>query len=699
MKPFADRSPIFLLVPLLVAVTLPASATPTDMSLDRVLLSNGGVAYLEYQSTVQGDATLELPIPLKQVDDVLMSLVVFDDGGSVTAVSLPGREPLAQRFRELPFSPSDLRSATALLNALRGEQVQIDQPRRLQGRLLSVDEVQVVLPDNLGRVTRHRVSIIGEQGLQQAVLEDANALNFSDPTLQDQVQEALSAIAAYRDQDTRTLTITTRGPANDTKDRAVRAGYVTAAPLWKASYRMVLEAGSDEAHLQGWAHLENLSGQDWKQVSLTLASGNPVTFRQALYQAYFVERPEVPVEVSGRVLPQMDSGALTQITAAPAPATVAPMVERKYKRRKSSGWGARRMGMAVAAMDAEEESFGDRANAPSAPAMAEMVTAGATTDVAEQVLFTLPHPLDLANGHALMTPIVDAPFPAQRLSLYQPATHPEYPLDSVRLENKGDLALPPGVMTLYGSGQDGNSFLGDARMDGLPAGDNRLLSFALDRKLRIKRDQLRQQTITGGKISKGVLYLQRRERRLTYYQIHALAKRTLWVEHPIHSGWTLTQPKDALVQTTRDQYRLQFDLVADEQRKVEVIEERPMEELLTLNTLSPRQLAAFASGKTLSPALRRVFAHIGDLRQTMLDAEHRVNTLNERINQVHRDQKRLRDNMRNLNQRSDLYRRYVDKLGRQEDRLEDTQRELITAKQKVEAARKTLNRYIDGVKL
>jgi len=665
------------------------------MSLDRVLLSNGGVAYLEYQSTVQGDATLELPIPLKQVDDVLMSLVVFDDGGSVSAVSLPGREPLAQRFRELPFSPSDLRSATALLNALRGEQVQIDQPRRLQGRLLSVAEVQVVLPDNLGRVTRHRVSIIGEQGLQQAVLEDANALNFSDPTLQAQVQEALSAIAAYRDQDTRTLTITTRGPANDGKDRAVRAGYVTAAPLWKASYRMVLEADSDQAHLQGWAHLENLSGQDWKQVSLTLASGNPVTFRQALYQAYFVDRPEVPVEISGRVLPQMDSGALTQIAAAPAPA-IAPMVERRYNSRKAR---ARSM-MAMGAMAADaEEAFADMADAPSAPAMAEMVTAGATTDVAEQVLFTLPHPLDLANGHALMTPIVDAPFPAKRLSLYQPATHPDYPLDSVRLENKGDLALPPGVMTLYGSGQDGNSFLGDARMDGLPAGDNRLLSFALDRKLRIKQDQLRQRTITGGTISKGVLHLQRRERRLTYYQIHALAKRTLWVEHPIHSGWTLTQPKDALVQTTRDQYRLQFELAADEQRKVEVIEERPMEEILTLNTLSPRQLAAFASGKTLSPALRRVFAHIGDLRQTMLDAEHRVDTLNERINQVHRDQKRLRDNMRSLNQRSDLYRRYVDKLGRQEDRLEDTQRKLVTAKQKVETARKALNRYIDGVKL
>ena len=34
-----------------------------------------------------------------------------------------------------------------------------------------------------------------------------------------------------------------------------------------------------------------------------MSSGSPVTFRQALYEAYYVARPEVPVEVFGRVLP------------------------------------------------------------------------------------------------------------------------------------------------------------------------------------------------------------------------------------------------------------------------------------------------------------------------------------------------------------------------------------------------------------
>lgn len=680
----------------LLATLLPAAAAPVSLNLDRVLLSNGGVAYFEYRSSVQGDATLELPIRLDQVDDVLKSLVVLDDGGSVTGVSLPGREPLAQRFRELPFSPADLATPTRLLNALRGEQVEIARPRRLKGRLLSVEEVKEVLADKLGVVIRHRVSVVGEQGLQQVELESADALQFSDPVLQQQVEEALLAIALYRNQDNRTLTIDTRAPSGDPQPREVRAGYVASAPLWKASYRMLLSAGSDQARLQGWAHLENLSGQDWKDISLTLASGNPVTFRQALYQAYFVDRPSVPVEVLGRVLPKMDSGALTEAASAPARKRAigySRAIEAASPAALSVGAGQYAMGLAD----------GVDAAPPPAPGMAEVMTAGASEDVAEQVLFTLPQKLSLANGHALMTPIVDREVPAERLSLYQPSTHAEYPLDSVRVENDGETGLPPGVMTLYGSRDAaqgaGSSFLGDARMDGLPAADTRLLSFALDRKVRVKQQHGRQRAITGGRISNGLFYLQRRERMLTEYRINPLADRLLWLEHPVHPGWDLTEPRDALIETTRDQYRLAFKLSAGQPRTVQVAEERPIEERLVLNSLAPRQIAAFVATDQLSPALRRVFERIGELRQAMIDAEQAVKTHQAAIDRIHKDQQRLRENMRNLNQRSDLYQRYVGKLGEQESRLEATQDKLLAAERAVETRRAALNDYISGIEL
>ena len=61
---------------------------------------------------------------------------------------------------------------------------------------------------------------------------------------------------------------------------------------------------SNKARLQGWAVVENLTGGDWKDVELTLVSGNPVALRQPLYTALFANRPEVPVSTGTRVVPR-----------------------------------------------------------------------------------------------------------------------------------------------------------------------------------------------------------------------------------------------------------------------------------------------------------------------------------------------------------------------------------------------------------
>jgi hypothetical protein len=102
------------------AITLaimPAAAEP--LVLKRVMLSSGGVGYFEHEARIDGNATLELELRLDQIDDVLKSLVVYDDKGGIGSVVLPGREPLAQAFRDLPFEQTALGSPVALLGAPR----------------------------------------------------------------------------------------------------------------------------------------------------------------------------------------------------------------------------------------------------------------------------------------------------------------------------------------------------------------------------------------------------------------------------------------------------------------------------------------------------------------------------------------------------------------------------------------------------
>ncbi|MCK4868165.1 MAG: hypothetical protein KAT39_08945, partial [Alphaproteobacteria bacterium] len=190
---------------------LPAIAGAQELELKRVMLSAGGVGYFEYEAQVEGNATLPLSVRLDQVDDVLKSIVVYDDKGVVGTIRLPGREPLAQIFRDLPFGPEALSSPVMLLNSLPGAQIRATGARQVEGRLVRVVPEEMALPDLGGVITRHRVSVMSAEGMQTFLFEDADSVIFTDPELRGQIDEALEAISAHRTRDRRTLEILSSG--------------------------------------------------------------------------------------------------------------------------------------------------------------------------------------------------------------------------------------------------------------------------------------------------------------------------------------------------------------------------------------------------------------------------------------------------------------------------------------------------------
>ncbi|MBN34837.1 MAG: hypothetical protein CMM46_08685 [Rhodospirillaceae bacterium] len=125
-----------LIVVMALLVFLADTARAESLALERVVLSTGGVAYLEYEVEVEGDAVITFDVRLDQVDDVLKSFLVLDDTGGVGAVSLPGRQPLQDVFRDLPFSQAALASPVALLQALAGEEVAVTGPTEVTGCIL-----------------------------------------------------------------------------------------------------------------------------------------------------------------------------------------------------------------------------------------------------------------------------------------------------------------------------------------------------------------------------------------------------------------------------------------------------------------------------------------------------------------------------------------------------------------------------------
>lgn len=696
----------FLVAPPASAQRVGGDEAPT---LRHVALSTGGVGYFEYEAAVDGNAALPLHVRLDQVDDILKSIVIYDDVGTIGEISLPGRTPLREAFREVPFGPEALASPASLLEALRGAAIRVDGPRALSGQVLSVVQESTQV-EAAGTVrTQHRVSVLTEDGIRQFILEEADVLEFTDARVQGQVTAALAALARHGERERRTLIAHIDGDG----ERQVRIGYVVGVPLWKSAYRLTLppadattaapgsgEDGPVTADLQGWAVLENLSGEDWEDVSLTLLSGNPVTIRQALYDAYFVHRPEVPVEVFGRVLPRVDTGAVP----APPPMATAParpMPPAEGEQSGIVGMLGTFSGGGMADMALEEAAPAGQAR------HAARVRAAESQALTAQVLFRLPEPVSVRSGDSLLVPFLTRNVPIERVSLYQPATHNRHPLASVLVDNDGETSLPPGVLTLYErqNGHDTVAYIGDARLNALPAGEQRLVSFAVDHAVTIDREHGDSRTIARGRIVDGLLELNYAERTRTTYTIQgaADADRVVILEHPRRQGWELVSPAAAeagdTIVMTETEIRIRVPVPTGETVALEVVQERPRLERMQLLSLASGQISIYAEADRLSADIREALSELGDRMSEITAEEREMASLERELTDIDQDQGRIRRNLDSVPRDSDLYERFLDTLSDQEDRLTQLRRDIAAVRGSLEARRTDLAEFVREIEL
>lgn len=673
-----------------VAFSCPGQAA--ELPLKRVALSTSGLAQFTHSGQVAPGAPVELSVRLDQVDDLLKSLTVFDRQGAVGAVSLPGKAPLAELFRDLPFGPEALNSPSALLNAMVGAEIEVEGQVTAKGRVFRVEQENAQLPNNGGQVIRHRITILTDKGLTQAVLEELTALRFTDPQAKAQIDRALSGLALNRAKERRTLSIGFLGQGA----REAGFSYVVAAPVWKTAYRLVLpkEDAKNEtregakARLQGWAVIENLSGGDWRDVDLTLISGNPVALKQSLYTAFFSDRPEAPVTVSSRVTPRKDDaeaqspqqsllgGLLGEGSrAAPKMAMAAPPPALAQSRAKAARGGGGR-----SAEQAQYEKLdvgGGGGSSPSEPEAAPEIPSGAAVaaeaeEASTQVLYRFPGKLTLAAGSTMMAPFVDHEIGAQRAWLYQPETNARHPLAAVRLKNDSDSGLPAGLITAFDMSGDGSAnFAGDAQLPLLPKGALKFVTFALDSKTDIRRVDQGVKRTRLGKAVNGQLTVTVRSRWNIDYEITPPQDedREVFVEEPRSDSWKVAGDAKG-VEETPTRFRYKVAAAKGKTTKASLTLERIELEHVALADMEPETILATISGlENESPALKETVARLGELVAQINKANARREELEAERKKIDEDQGRVRQNLSSVGSSSDLGRRYLDTLKKQEDRL------------------------------
>ena len=270
------------------------------LPIRRVILYSNGVAYIERRGTVTGRAEIDLSFKQSQVDDVLKSMVVLDLGrGRIGAVSYNSSAPPAARMADIPFSISAATAGGAsgglagVLGQLQGARVSVTTAsgRTFTGSILTVEERRTQ-PDTSKPYTTTYALVLASDGgeLSSFDLSDVRAVRLLDEGARRDLGEFASATASARRRDAKTITVTSDGSGA----REMLVSYTVAAPIWKTTYRVVLD-DKGEPFFQGWAVVDNVSDEDWMDVRLSLISGTPVSFIQPIQKPFYRYRPVVPM--------------------------------------------------------------------------------------------------------------------------------------------------------------------------------------------------------------------------------------------------------------------------------------------------------------------------------------------------------------------------------------------------------------------
>ena len=662
------------------AQTGPAPREAT-LPITRVVLFSSGVGYFEHRGQVAGDSLVSLPFSFEEVSDALKSLVVVDGSGpddkaASPSVSYPSQESLDRALKAFRVDLSGSPRVADLLARLRGAEISVDMPETVTGRIVSVEARPAKDPG----VTRPFAVLLTGTGLRSVALDDAQSLRFSDKGIGADFDRALSLILAARDEKRRSLEVRLPG----TGGRQATIGYVIAAPVWKVSYR--LDLAPDKPQIQGWAIVDNPSGQDWTGVKLSLVSGRPVSFIQDLYPPLYLDRPTLPLAIAGIAAarsfdsgfsgaPEADEMDMPSAKSAPAPA---PSMAKRESAPARASAGA---------------SFGPAPSALGSSAALQTASAGKAGD---QFQFTVKNPVSLERGRSAMLPLVAGDIAAERVSVFSPGLPSSHPMLGAKLANSTGIRLPAGPIVVF----DGGVYAGDALLDFFPEKDSRLIVFGEDLGVTTDVSASSSQETVGVTVSKGVMTFARRitvARTYAFRNGGADAKKIV-VEHAITPGAELFEPK-ASDEKTQSVYRFSLAVPAAGEARLVVKERSPRWESVALGSLRPDDFLAYSSSKDIPKDVREALKKAIDFRKRLEDAQRGLAGLQERKATLGADQNRYRSNLSSVGRDSDQGKQYLKRLMDSETAIDQADTKIAEAQKAVEDAQKAYESYIGGLNL
>lgn len=686
----------------------------SQLPIRRVVLYSNGVAYVERRGAVSGNAEINLSFKQSQVDDVLKSMVVLDLGnGRIGSVSYNSSLPAAARTAEIPFAveakTGEDGGISEVLSQLQGAQVSVASTKgTATGSILTVEKRQVAGDKEKPAAPAYFLVIASESGeISNFDLADVRSVKLLDDGTRRDLNEFAGATASTRRRDAKTITVTSEGAGA----REMIVSYTIAAPIWKTTYRVVLdEAG--KPFFQGWAIVDNVSEEDWSNVQLSLVSGSPVSFIQNLQKPLYRYRPIVPIPEDLNLRPQIydpENGAGEGFgdgngsgigggsgngmgMAPPPPPPPKPMFESANNNFiVSSGFAGSGVSDAI---------IGEKSG---------VQTAASGAEIGDLFEYRIDQPVSVARNRSALIPIVQTKMDGERVSIFRDEQSEESendnvdetdeteavrranprPMSGLLLKNVTAMTFEGGSMTVL----DRDAYAGEALMERLKPKEQRLISFALDLgtlvRVEVKQDREPAKLI---KVVDGVFQIHyfRSDRKIYHLSNQTDRAKTVYVEHPVRRNWILSETAAKPDYTTARFYRFRVELAAFENKQIAVAENLGMMDKYALSALSPKDLDVFVASRFIDEATRARLARLIDLRMRVNQINAKLQSFAAEEKRISDDQTRLRENIEALAKTPDakqLIARYIAKAGEQESQLEAMQKErqaMTAEKEKLE---------------
>ncbi len=620
-----------------------AAAMAADIPIREVILYKSGVGYFERAGTLRPGESAHLDFKASEMNDVLKSLTLEDrNGGKVTGLRYDSSEPLDQKLAAFPFKIGDQAPLSLFLDQMKGAKIEIKYGAEtangtiVSGRIVAGDDK---------RAEREQLVLMLDSGeLRTFDLAAANSIRFADSALQLQLKDYLLAVKQSRSKDKRSVYI----DSSDAKERNIAASYMVPMPVWKSSYRLIFNDKS-EPMLEGWAIIDNTSGEDWTNVRLAVVSGRPVSFISSLYEPKYVARQTVDLPEDRAAAPVVYEGGMAREEAKVNFAAAAPPpMPRAQIGRLQAGSGG------VSAFRADSTS--------------SVAVNVASADLGELFEYRFGAAITVKKDESVMLPFLQQKIGSRKLLIYS-ENYGEHPMSAAELTNSTGKTLDGGPITVF----DAASYGGEALMTTLKMGDKRLISYAVDLGTRVttKFDSSRG-VVREIHVNRGMLTARTAMDEIKTFTIRNVDQRakTLIIEHAQRPEYKLLNMKPA--ETTVNAYRFEVKLGPDSTEKFPVTEERVYDTTNAVSSLQPDVLLSYVQNKALTDAGRRQLQQVIDLKRQIVDADSQIHQLETDINNLFRDQERVRQNLQSLNQVSgqqDQVQRYARALATQETQL------------------------------